>query len=185
MTPRFYGSMGGKPLNKPIVGMAATPDGNGYWVVASDGGIFTFGDATFYGSMGGQPLNKPIVGMAATPDGAGYWVVASDGGIFAFGDAQLLRLDGQHPPGPADRRHGRHARRRGLLVHRRRRRALQLRQRPVRRQRCGAGPRHGGEHGHRRRPTYQAQRSHAIRPHLARAGSTPSGSGSPKVRYFS
>ena len=37
-------------LNKPIVGMAATPDGDGYWLVASDGGIFSFGDAAFYGS---------------------------------------------------------------------------------------------------------------------------------------
>jgi hypothetical protein len=53
-------------LNKPIVGMAATPDGKGYWLVASDGGIFSFGNATFYGSMGGTHLNKPIVGMAAT-----------------------------------------------------------------------------------------------------------------------
>ncbi len=40
------------PLNKPIVGMAATPDGKGYWLVASDGGIFTYGDAGFYGSAG-------------------------------------------------------------------------------------------------------------------------------------
>ena len=85
----FYGSMGGKPLNQPIVGMAATPDGKGYWLVASDGGIFSFGDAQFYGSMGGTPLNKPVVGMAATPDGKGYWMVASDGGIFSFGDAQF------------------------------------------------------------------------------------------------
>ena len=57
--------------------------------MASDGGIFAFGDATFYGSEGGKPLNKPIVGMAATPDGNGYWEVASDGGIFAFGDAKF------------------------------------------------------------------------------------------------
>ncbi|HLG92373.1 MAG TPA: hypothetical protein VKY15_05265, partial [Acidimicrobiales bacterium] len=85
----FFGSMGGHPLNAPIVGMAATPDGQGYWEVASDGGIFSFGDAQFFGSMGGHPLNRPIVGMAATPDGAGYWEVASDGGIFAFGDAQF------------------------------------------------------------------------------------------------
>ena len=33
--------------------MAPTPSGNGYWLVASDGGIFTFGDATFHGSTGG------------------------------------------------------------------------------------------------------------------------------------
>ena len=86
----FFGSMGGKPLNAPIVGMASTPGGDGYWVVASDGGIFTFGDATFFGSMGGTPLNKPIVGMAATLDGLGYWLVASDGGIFSFGDAAFF-----------------------------------------------------------------------------------------------
>ena len=82
-----YGSMGGQPLNKPIVAMAATPNAGGYWLVASDGGIFSFGNASFHGSMGGQRLNKPIVGMAATPDGGGYWLVASDGGIFSFGDA--------------------------------------------------------------------------------------------------
>ncbi len=78
---------GRAPLNKPVVGMAATPDGGGYWEVASDGGIFSFGDAQFYGSTGDIHLNQPIVGMAATPDGRGYWLVASDGGIFAFGDA--------------------------------------------------------------------------------------------------
>lgn len=84
---RFYGSMGGKPLNQPVVGIAGTPTGNGYWLVARDGGIFAFGDARFYGSMGGVQLNKPMVGMAATPTGNGYWLVAADGGIFAFGDA--------------------------------------------------------------------------------------------------
>jgi len=74
-------------LNSPIVGMAATPDGKGYWNVAADGGLFAFGDAGFHGSMGGLPLTKPVVGMATTPDGQGYWEVASDGGLFAFGDA--------------------------------------------------------------------------------------------------
>ena len=59
----------------------------GYWLVASDGGIFTFGDAKFYGSTGDMRLNKPMVGMAATPTGKGYWLVATDGGIFCFGDA--------------------------------------------------------------------------------------------------
>ena len=67
--------------------MAATADGGGYWLVARDGGIFSFGDAAFRGSEGGQPLNAPIVGMAATADGGGYWLVARDGGIFSFGDA--------------------------------------------------------------------------------------------------
>jgi L,D-peptidoglycan transpeptidase YkuD (ErfK/YbiS/YcfS/YnhG family) len=67
--------------------MAATHDGGGYWLVASDGGIFSFGDAPFHGSTGAIHLNQPIVGLSATPDGGGYWLVASDGGIFSFGDA--------------------------------------------------------------------------------------------------
>ena len=86
-TRSFYGSMGGRPLDAPIVGMAATPSGQGYWLAAADGGIFAYGDAVFLGSMGGQHLNQPVVGIAATPTGQGYWLVAADGGIFAYGDA--------------------------------------------------------------------------------------------------
>ena len=92
--PQFGGLSSGTKLNKPIVGMASTPDGGGYWLVASDGGIFSFGDAQFYGSTGALKLNKPIVGMASTPDGGGYWLVASDGGIFSFGDAQFYGSTG-------------------------------------------------------------------------------------------
>ena len=68
---------------------ALTTVGNpgGYHLVASDGGVFTFGNTGFYGSMGGTTLNKPVVGMASTPDGKGDWLVASDGGVFTFGDA--------------------------------------------------------------------------------------------------
>jgi hypothetical protein len=99
----FYGSMGGKPLNAPIVGMATGVGNAGYWLVGADGGVFTFGNAGFYGSMGGKPLNAPIVGMAATPDGQGYWLVGSDGGVFAFGDAtyyESLPGIGVHPNAP-------------------------------------------------------------------------------------
>src|SRR5271157_3606497 len=70
--------------NAPIVGMAATPNGRGYWLVGSDGGVFSYGDAGFLGSAGALRLNAPIVGMAATPDGDGYWLVARDGGIFDY-----------------------------------------------------------------------------------------------------
>ncbi len=61
---QFYGSSGSLTLNKPVVGMAASPSGLGYWLVASDGGIFNYGDAPFYGSAGCLVLNKPVVGMA-------------------------------------------------------------------------------------------------------------------------
>jgi sugar lactone lactonase YvrE len=56
----------------------------GYRLVASDGGIFSFGTAPFHGSMGGKPLNAPVVGMASDLATGGYWMVATDGGIFSF-----------------------------------------------------------------------------------------------------
>ena len=81
-------------LNQPVVGMTATADGGGYWLVAADGGIFAYGDAAFYGSTGGTHLNQPVVGMAVTPDGGGYWLAAADGGIFAYGDAAFYGSTG-------------------------------------------------------------------------------------------
>ncbi len=83
-------ALGGTTLNDltaPVVGVAATPNGLGYWVVAADGGVFAYGDAAFEGSTGATHLNAPVVGMAATPRGGGYWLVASDGGVFAYGNA--------------------------------------------------------------------------------------------------
>jgi hypothetical protein len=74
--------------------MAATASGRGYWLVASDGGVFSFGDARYFGSTGAMRLARPIVGMAATASGRGYWLVASDGGVFSFGDARYFGSTG-------------------------------------------------------------------------------------------
>ena len=79
------------------MGIATTPDGNGYWLVAADGGIFAFGDAGFHGSTGSLSLVEPIVGAEASPDGQGYLLVAADGGIFAFGDAAFYGSGGGAP----------------------------------------------------------------------------------------
>jgi hypothetical protein len=57
--------------------MTAAPDGNGYWFVASDGGVFSYGSALFQGSLGGQRLSSPVAGMAATKSGRGYWITTS------------------------------------------------------------------------------------------------------------
>jgi hypothetical protein len=84
-------------VNRPVVAMTATPSGQGFWLVGSDGGVFTFGDAGFFGSEAGHPLNAPVVGMAATPSGHGYWLVAADGGVFSFGDAGFLGSESGHP----------------------------------------------------------------------------------------
>jgi hypothetical protein len=77
----------GAALNEPIIGGARSATGEGVYLVARDGGIFTLGDAPFFGSTGDRKLNQPILGMAATRTGQGYWLVARDGGIFSFGDA--------------------------------------------------------------------------------------------------
>ena len=74
--------------------MASTPDGQGYWLAATDGGIFAFGNSKFFGSTGSIHLNQPVVGIAATLDGAGYWMSATDGGIFNFGDARFFGSTG-------------------------------------------------------------------------------------------
>lgn len=90
----FHGSTSKLALAEPLVGMAATPDGDGYWLVARDGGVFSYGSARFYGSTGGLHLNEPIVGMASAPDGRGYWMVARDGGVFSFGSARFYGSTG-------------------------------------------------------------------------------------------
>jgi hypothetical protein len=97
---QFYGSMGGIPLQRPVVGIVPTSNRGGYWLDASDGGVFSFGDTQFYGSIPGlglhpagsglpNSLNAPIVGMVPSHDQGGYFMVASDGGVFAFGDAHF------------------------------------------------------------------------------------------------
>jgi hypothetical protein len=57
---RFMGSMGGQKLNSPVVGIVATPTGDGYWLMAGDGGVFTFGNAPFDGSATTIRLNQAI-----------------------------------------------------------------------------------------------------------------------------
>ena len=87
----FQGPAG---LPGPPAAPPPAPPRASYWTVATDGGIFSFGNAQFYGSTGALHLNDPVVGMAPTPDGGGYWLVASDGGIFAYGDAQFYGSTG-------------------------------------------------------------------------------------------
>ena len=77
-TRKFRGSTGNLRLVSPIVGMAPTPSGRGYWLVASDGGVFTFGDARFFGSLGGQRLTSPVIGLAPTKTGRGYRLALAD-----------------------------------------------------------------------------------------------------------
>ena len=86
-------------LNARVLDLALTASGNGYWFVAADGGVFSFGDAVFHGSTGAIRLNSPVTSIASATDGRGYWLVASDGGIFAFnvpfeGSLPSIRISG-------------------------------------------------------------------------------------------
>jgi hypothetical protein len=80
-----------------VVGMAFDRATGGYWLVASDGGVFSY-DAPFYGSTGSIRLNKPVVSLAPVSDGSGYRLVASDGGVFSYnapfyGSAGSIKLN--------------------------------------------------------------------------------------------
>ncbi len=96
MVERAFGRAVGLVVIAMVValGMAATPRGQGSWLVASDGGVFTFGDARFLGSTGGMELRRPVVGMKATRSGRGYWLASEEGSIFAYGDAEPLGSTG-------------------------------------------------------------------------------------------
>jgi lysophospholipase L1-like esterase len=73
-------------LQGPILDSVVTPDGDGYYMLGADGGVFTFGAASFAGSLPalGVAPNQPAVGLVPDPDGSGYWIVAADGGVFGF-----------------------------------------------------------------------------------------------------
>jgi hypothetical protein len=63
--------------------------GAGYYVLGSDGGIFSFGDAPFLGSVPGLklPVKVTALRLSTTKTGLGYYILGADGGIFSFGDA--------------------------------------------------------------------------------------------------
>ena len=79
----FQGSMGGKPLNAPVTSMTAAA-GGGYWLVAADGGVYSFGSATFQGSVGGAQLSQPFVSLVPASPTDGYREITAGDGMFNF-----------------------------------------------------------------------------------------------------
>lgn len=70
----------------PDIGLDA--DGDGYAILGTDGGVFTY-EASFYGSRG-QGLVGSIIGIARRPGHDGYWGVDNAGHVYAVGDAPHL-----------------------------------------------------------------------------------------------
>jgi hypothetical protein len=85
--PQLTGLVGSPSQGIEVKCKAPARSAHGYYLSASDGGIFNFGNLPFCGSTGSIVLDKPVVAVAATHNGGGYWEVASDGGLFAFGNA--------------------------------------------------------------------------------------------------
>ncbi len=83
-------------LNAPIVGMVPSSDGRGYFMVASDGGVFAFGDARFEGSCPGISGGCSGAAVAVVPDasGNGYWLITQTGNVYTFGDAPFYGTPG-------------------------------------------------------------------------------------------
>jgi hypothetical protein len=76
-----------------VVGMAATSDGRGYWLVARDGGVFCFGNALFVGSGATSGSSVPFAGMVSIGND-GYRLAQADGNVWSFGSLAAP------PPGP-------------------------------------------------------------------------------------
>jgi RHS repeat-associated protein len=96
----MFGSEFGQGVT--VVGIAATLDFDGYWLVDSTGKAHPFGDAQSYSPSNVQSVAiagstfapSPVVGMAVTSDAQGYWVLQSNGDVISYGDAQ----DGYNGP---------------------------------------------------------------------------------------
>ena len=72
--------------------MSASMSGRGYRFVASDGGLFSFGDAPYAGSAAGKRLRDPIVGMAGSPTAGAFDPEAQVLTLFASHDEGLTLL---------------------------------------------------------------------------------------------
>ena len=134
------GDLAGQQLGGPIVSLAATPAGRGYWMVGADGGVFAFGDAPFLGRAGRA---APLAGHPPRAD------AEREGVLGALRRRRGLRLRRRRLPGPAvprageRRRPGGNPERPGLLDRHRRRPGLRLRRRrpPDRHRRVAPGRR--------------------------------------------
>ena len=93
----FHGAPPGR--YPAVVAIATTSDGNGYYVLHSNGEVDAFGVAS-YGSVPPQSLPAGITatGIAYDASTGGYWVVSSDGQVRGF-NAPDLGGPAIHPGG--------------------------------------------------------------------------------------
>lgn len=75
--------------------IASTPSGNGYWILHSDGSVWSYGDAQYFGGLnpgapvggGAMPAGVTAISIESHPGGEGYWILSSVHAVYAFGAA--------------------------------------------------------------------------------------------------
>lgn len=105
-----FGSLAGKSLPAPVVGIAAEPDGDGYLLVTAKGNVYNFGRAPWSGSPASSVVNlsSPVVGIAteqaagAGQQPTGYYVVCANGDVYNYGVFLPGSPDGLALPAPID-----------------------------------------------------------------------------------
>ena len=108
-----------------VAGMAATPDGRGYWLVTNTGRMYAFGDAR---RVWVRYRGSSVAGIVAAP--RGYWLYTAQGGVLASpGTTVYGSPAGSRYRGSSRRRDDGHERRQGLLARHERRHRLHLRRR--------------------------------------------------------
>ena len=75
----------------PVVGIAGSTDGKGYFVATVDGVVSAFGDVKSHGDLQSKNIHRTdIVAIVATADAGGYWLIGADGEVYNFGDAAFF-----------------------------------------------------------------------------------------------
>ncbi len=69
----------------PVVSIAASPGGRGYYVLSANGVVSAYG-APYFGSLGAKELPDGVTatGLAVDEATGGYWVLTSDGHVEGF-----------------------------------------------------------------------------------------------------
>lgn len=89
--PGSGGALGAGRIDGPVVGVAETSSGNGYWQVTATGAVYAFGDARYLGRVPSSATSHdPVVAVAAAPGDRGYWLLTRSGRVTGFGAADHL-----------------------------------------------------------------------------------------------
>jgi cell wall-associated NlpC family hydrolase len=87
--PASGGTSGGVPSSGAVVGLAPTPDGQGYWLATSTGSVLAYGDAELP-PTNSTPAGAEVVAVAApgpppAPGRAVQWALAQVGKPYLYG----------------------------------------------------------------------------------------------------